>query len=281
MPNSDFATEKYHIHSRPLDAAGDCIQFFCAFHSCFRPGFVMHNSDGKYAIYALVKSGRYSSSSGNVIGPGCFVWGRGRSRKPGQCQAELLGDEPLIRKAVMLHKNPFHEALSAHFLPSGNGCIELAEPEKAEMILDQLYDELGLPLPDEAKLAGLFHQLLHEVTSQQQQKLYSPALEKAVLFTAEHLGDPELSRNMIAGHCGVSIRTLSRLFRQELQTSVTQYVIRARLHRICSLLALPGMPLKEIADRCGFRSPVFMTTQFKKHYHCTPKAYRQELFNRK
>jgi AraC-like DNA-binding protein len=32
----------------------------------------------------------------------------------------------------------------------------------------------------------------------------------------------------------------------------------------------------EVADRCGFCNPAYFASVFKKHMHCTPRAYARQ-----
>ena len=271
--------EEYRINPKPFDAAADKIQFHCAFRSSWKPGFVGQSSGGRYAIYGLVKSGTSHVTHGKrtyITSGVCFSFSR--SRTPYQ-RAESVGPDDLVRKAVMIHHNAFHELLASHFFPIRRGTLPLLEPEKVERILDRIYEELGRPLPDDALLSGCFVQLLQEVSNQQLKNVYPEVLNQALNYITANLDDPELSREQIAASGGVSIRTLSRMFRTHLETSVAQYIIRARLDQVCGMLALPRLSIKEIAQRCGFSSAAFLTGQFRQHFGITPKEHRFKLFH--
>ena len=273
--------EEFHINPRPFDETADKIQFYCAFRSCWKPGFIGQSAGGKYAIYALVKSGvsNVTHDNRNYVTRGvCFSFSR--SRTPYQ-RAESVGPEDLIRKAVMVHHNAFHEMISSHFFSVRRGLLPLIRPERVEEILDRIYDELGKVLPDDAMLAGLFLQLLQEVSNQQRRNLYPEAVSQAMNYITGNLSNPALSREMIARGCGISVRTLSRIFREHLGIPAAQYVIQLRLEQVCGMLALPRLSIKEIAERCGFRSAAFLSGQFRQRYGKTPKDYRQALFHPK
>ncbi len=271
--------EEFRINPKPFDAAADKIQFHCAFRSRWKPGFVGQSSGGRYAIYGLVKSGtsHVTHDKRSYITKGvCFSFSR--SRTPYQ-RAESVGPDDLVRKAVMIHHNAFHELLASHFFPVRRGALPLQDPEKVEKILDRIYDELGQSLPDDALLSGCFVQLLQEVSNQQLRNVYPEKLNRALNYITANLDDPELSRERIADSGSVSIRTLSRMFRVQLGISVAQYIIRERLEQVCGMLALPRLSIKEIAQRCGFSSAAFLTGQFRQHFGITPKEYRFKLFH--
>lgn len=271
--------EEFRINPVPLDESVDKIRIHCAFHSCWKPGFVGKSSGGKYAIYALVKSGVSCVTQGNrdyITRGVCFSFSR--PTQPYQ-RAESIGPEDLVRKAVMVHQNAFHEMLSSHFFPVRRASLPLTQPDRVEKILDLIYDELGKKLPDDALLSGLFLQMLQEVNNQQRVDIYPETLKRVLEFIVGHLNDPDLSREKIAEECGISVRTLSRMFRRDLNIPVTQYIIQRRLELVCGMLSLPRLTIKEIASRCGFQNAGFLTNQFRQHYRQTPKEYRRRLFS--
>ncbi|MBR2425206.1 MAG: helix-turn-helix transcriptional regulator [Lentisphaeria bacterium] len=275
MPLSDFYHEEFLLNPVPYDPTRDTIQIFCAFHSCFKPGFVSQGGKRKYAIYALHKSGSYRTPTGNVVTKNSFLWSR-TLHSPGRIVVE--GNEDVVRKVIMLHPNPIHELLAARFFPGTYGVFPLVDAEAVEAVYDLIFEELNRKNTDNARLAGLFVQLIHEVVSQQQQSPYSRVMEKILSYITRKLHDPALSRSQIAEHCGVSLRTLNRLFAKELKTSVTQYIISTRLNKVRALLAVPELQIKSIAAQCGFRSSAFLTYRFRKRFGQTPAEYRRENF---
>jgi AraC-like DNA-binding protein len=42
------------------------------------------------------------------------------------------------------------------------------------------------------------------------------------------------------------------------------------------LLLDPRLHVAEVADRCGFCNPAYFASVFKKHMHCTPRAYANQ-----
>lgn len=272
--------EEYRIRKTPFDPSKNTIQFHCAFHSCWKPGFTGRGAGGQYAIYSLVKSGRsfvtYKDHTTISSGPG-FTATRTRQSYG---SSTSLGPEDFVRKCIMVHHNDFHEMLAGAFIPEEKAFFPLTNPEKVESILDRIYEELSHTEVDDALLAGLFHQMLQEVTSQQQgQSVYPEKLKTARRFIRSHLHDPDLCREMIAVSCGLSVRTLSRLFQQYFRCGVTEYIIRTRMEQVKSMLSLPGLSIKEIALRSGFRSAAFLTSVFGRFFNETPSAYRKRLFH--
>lgn len=271
--------EEHHFNREKFDPNVDKIQFYCAFRSTWKPGFVAHGNTGNLAIYSLVKQGRAMSCHINGHNTtthqgNSFTFSR---KKYNYTKSVVVGQVDYVRKVIMVYPNSFHEMLTSHFFNSERGSLPLKDPDKVETILDEIYDILGQEHPDTPKLSGLFLQMLQEVHDQQQENPYPDALNNALHFIRDNLQDPALSKEMIAEHCGISTRTLSRLFRNFLNCPATQYIIRTRLEKVSGLLSMPRLPIGEIAHLCGYKNTAYLTRQFSQHYGQTPGEYRREL----
>ena len=275
-----FYHEEYLVNPVPYDSSADKLQFHSVFHSWWKAGYVSEKMRACHAIYSITKSGlsRRLSENGKIVyRKGYFSWAR--SRKPDQWEVADKSED-LVRKSVLIYQNAFHEALSSLFFGATEGMVPLIEPERVEKIFDDLYGEMGRNLPDESRLAGLFFQLLHEVSLQRCKRNMSPVLQKVLNFISGKLSDSDLSRPIIAEACSVSQRTLSRLFRNELGITVTEYVCNARLSKVCGMLTISGLTIKEIASQCGFRSAGFLAARFRKRYGQSPGEFRRMAFLR-
>ncbi|WP_420031688.1 GlxA family transcriptional regulator [Streptomyces sp. cg28] len=90
-----------------------------------------------------------------------------------------------------------------------------------------------------------------------------------------------LSRDLaladIAGHAGVSTRTLMRRFREQTGTTPLQWLHRARIRRAQHLLETTGHPVERIAAQVGFGSPTAFRDRFKRTTGVSPQAYRRSF----
>lgn len=275
--------EEYHFNKEKFDPNLDKLQFYCAFRSTWQPGFVTHGNSGNLAIYTLIKQGSSMSctakgpySSG--IGANHFTFSR---KKYNYTKSFVTSSEPLIRKAIMVYPNSFHEMLTSRYFKTERGHLQLKYPEKVESIFDEIYDILGQNQPDTAKLAGLFLQMLQEVQDQQLNPPYPEKLNNALEYIRDNLQNPALSKEMIANHCMISTRTLSRLFHKYMNCPATQYIIQARLEKVSGLLMFPRLTIKEIANLCGYKNTAYLTRQFKQYSGQTPGKYRRDLIQNK
>lgn len=87
--------------------------------------------------------------------------------------------------------------------------------------------------------------------------------------------DEDLSIPRLADHAGVSLRTLTRLWRQETGVSPHQWLLTARINRARELLETTDLQVEQIATRCGLGSGANMRARFRDAVGTTPTAYRR------
>ncbi|QZN94517.1 helix-turn-helix domain-containing protein [Symbiopectobacterium purcellii] len=96
-------------------------------------------------------------------------------------------------------------------------------------------------------------------------------------YLEKHLSDPQLSVTACASACGISVRSLQKLF-QEQGTSVNRWVHQQRLERYKTALTNPLMADKNItqlAYDCGFNDISNLSRRFKAEFMVTPSEYRK------
>lgn len=96
-------------------------------------------------------------------------------------------------------------------------------------------------------------------------------LRRVAMAMFEH---PEDTRGIDewANWAGLSVRTLTRLFREETQCSVAQWRQHARLTRALERLA-EGETVAAIADSLGYATPSAFVAMFRKAFGDTPGRY--------
>jgi transcriptional regulator GlxA family with amidase domain len=78
----------------------------------------------------------------------------------------------------------------------------------------------------------------------------------------------------LATEAGVSLRSLSRLFRRELNTSPSEFVERARIDQARRSLLETDAPIEGVAIQCGFGSLRRMDRAFARAISATPTEFR-------
>jgi transcriptional regulator GlxA family with amidase domain len=84
-----------------------------------------------------------------------------------------------------------------------------------------------------------------------------------------------LSLSLIARHSGMSTRTLSRRFREQVGATPVHWIAAARVRRAQMLLETTSLPVEHVATEAGFRSASVMREHFGEIVGTTPLAYRR------
>ncbi len=100
------------------------------------------------------------------------------------------------------------------------------------------------------------------------------ALQTAIDLIREHWQEP-LDVADLAELCHVSKPYLFALFREHLNTSPHQYILKHRINRAKLMLANGETSIKEIAQSCGFGSLEVFYRQFRKTVAISPHEYRK------
>ena len=79
----------------------------------------------------------------------------------------------------------------------------------------------------------------------------------------------------VARHCGCSVPTLTRFFREAMDDSPIDYLNRLRLDKAAELLRSSRLPVTEIARKTGFCDSNYLTKCFTRRFALSPRAYRK------
>jgi AraC family transcriptional regulator len=97
-------------------------------------------------------------------------------------------------------------------------------------------------------------------------------LRKAIEYINEHLAD-DISLEAIAKEISMSQYHFARLFKQSMEVSVHQYVIRRRVEVAKQLLTQGNLNITDIAFQVGFANPSHLSHHFKRIVGVTPKMF--------
>lgn len=78
----------------------------------------------------------------------------------------------------------------------------------------------------------------------------------------------------IAQQVGVTRAHLNRIFQENFQISVQNYLMEFRMGKAESLLVSTTTPVKDIAGMVGYTDPLVFSKAFKRRYDASPKNYR-------
>ncbi|NIK78846.1 two-component system response regulator YesN [Paenibacillus castaneae] len=99
-------------------------------------------------------------------------------------------------------------------------------------------------------------------------------VEKTKRYIALHI-DQELSRQYIADYIGLSPDYIVKLFKKETGLSISDHILKERIHLAKELLAMTDTTISNVALAVGFSNFSYFSTLFKKEVSMTPQDYRK------
>lgn len=109
---------------------------------------------------------------------------------------------------------------------------------------------------------------------QAEEKEQAKVIQKIYDYIDEHLHD-ELSREQIAEHVHFNAAYLSRLFRKETNSSLTDYILEKRMNKAKLLLVSTNIKISDISALVGYGDIPHFTKMFKRYVGTTPQEYRK------
>lgn len=97
----------------------------------------------------------------------------------------------------------------------------------------------------------------------------------AIRFIKEHACDG-IDVSDVLQQIPLSRRKLEYQFLEATGITPHEMMTRVRMEKVRQLLQDTELSLEEIADRCGFEHPEYMSVVFKRRYHITPGKYRKQ-----
>lgn len=129
-------------------------------------------------------------------------------------------------------------------------------------------------------LAALQFYAAGHIESLQAKSTAHPSVAAAKGWLQEHFAE-HISLTGLAEQAGVSPEHLVRLFRAGEGTTPIQYVWQFRVLKAIELLAQTGLPVNEIAARCGFKTSYHFARLVKKQTGRSPTEIRKDSWNKR
>lgn len=98
---------------------------------------------------------------------------------------------------------------------------------------------------------------------------------KMTTYITEHYFE-NITIHALCKHVGISRNKCCHLFQQFTKNSFTYYLTHYRLNKSIHYLKHTHLSILEISQLCGFSSPSYFTSIFKKEYGTLPKEMRQK-----
>lgn len=179
----------------------------------------------------------------------------------------------LKKRSLLLQGSLLNMILnSSHFF--NTDFIRPQDPARIKEIFDSFIRLIREENEDLMEKLGIqIYTLISELNRIAPGQKYPEQLCKAVNIIESCLNHPP-DLESLSDQCGTSISTISRLFQAHLKTSPMNYIIDRRLELARQLLQIEKMPLKEIAEKCGYNSVSFLSRAFKKKFGLPPGTFR-------
>jgi len=103
---------------------------------------------------------------------------------------------------------------------------------------------------------------------------YSPIIQKVIAYIESDLCT-DLSLKTFAKYLNVNASYLSTLFSKEVGIPLSEYVNNSRIFHAKKLLLGTDLPIKSIAEQCGFADTHYFSRVFRRVADTTPGEYRK------
>lgn len=101
----------------------------------------------------------------------------------------------------------------------------------------------------------------------------SPIIPYIKRYVSENLAAASLSK--IALELNLTPNYLSKLFREQMDITFTEYLILQKMDYACKLLQNINFKVYEVALMCGYDNPKNFVKTFRQYIGCTPQEYRK------
>ena len=112
--------------------------------------------------------------------------------------------------------------------------------------------------------------------SQSRKMAADPRIAGVMEYVSNHMSE-QISVEQLADYACLTKSYLIRTFRQMMNVTPLQYVIRKKIQLAQKMLLESDSPVSDIALAVGFRDTSYFIRQFRKHIGVTPQDYRVQL----
>lgn len=106
-----------------------------------------------------------------------------------------------------------------------------------------------------------------------------PLLENIFIYIEKHIKE-DITLNGIIENCAISQGYLSRIFREQFQVSVTEYLHMRKMHLAKGYFYFTEDSIAEVAFRLGYNESSYFSKVFKKYEKMTVKEYKRAMRRR-
>ncbi|SFD50461.1 AraC-type DNA-binding protein [Paenibacillus catalpae] len=134
----------------------------------------------------------------------------------------------------------------------------------------------------ETRMTGLLYLLLSVLAeygpvtpTEQRESRAEIYVEKVKEFVETNFAQ-KITIEDIARIVGLNRSYLCSLFKQQMNTSIQEYLIRMRIHKACEMMQNVELSIGDISRSVGYNDPLLFSKMFKRVKGTSPKHYRTE-----
>lgn len=192
------------------------------------------------------------------------------------------------RRAILMNCSPLLTLLCNSGALADKDLLHAKNPARFLHILEQIkYLVINGSSHLHEALSTLAYSFINEMIAQTAPTDVKEGFE-VIARELEQNPEAALSLENLAAKYHTSTRTLNRLFHQHFQCSPHEFLYQARMKNAQRLLQDDTLPVKAIAEACGYKNLSFFAKSFKQYSGRCPREYRshmiitdQKLKNRK
>lgn len=187
----------------------------------------------------------------------------------------------------------FSGTRASHFLEKAGITTEhpirdtYIEPERFLEITEKILDHHELTVVNELLRTSFLYEIIALLIDSQNQNSrtsgkeasydYSPEIyvNSALEYIHKHYNHTRVSN--IAAYIGISRYYLTHIFKEKLNISPQEYLLKYRLEQSNILLRTTNLTVQEISEKVGYDNPLTFSKAFKKAFGLSPKNYREKL----
>lgn len=121
---------------------------------------------------------------------------------------------------------------------------------------------------------SIFYEYFEEADMVEKEEPLPKSVVKAKRYMDEHFQD-KCNLESVAEIAGISPPYLSKIFKEHLKLSPSQYLWGLRITKGTNLLRATGYSVSEIAYRCGYQTPYHFSRHIKQKFGCSPSELRK------
>lgn len=123
---------------------------------------------------------------------------------------------------------------------------------------------------------SILFELTKQVSKSKKLNNLSPLVQKCLNYIATHINE-SLTVDGLAKELYQNRSYLSRIFKNEVGSNLSNYILERKLIEAQDLLRFSDRSISEISNFLAFSSQSYFQTVFKKQFGITPLQYRKQI----